>query len=472
MDLREFISKCEAAGQLSRIKKEVDWNLELSHISKINEENNGAALLFENVKDYKNSVLTGAYSTKETLAIALGMSIGTSMCEMSRQWMQLAIKKLIPPVEVKDGPILENILEGDQINLFDFPVPQMYPQDGGRFIGTAYTLITRDPESGWVNLGTYRMQILDNKSTGIQIIKGKHADFMMKKYHKMGKKMPALAVIGGDPLGFLTGSTLVSAETSEYDVMGALRGEPVEIIISETNGLPFMANAEIVLEGEVETDPEKWRQEGPFGEYTGYYSGKKSEEWPKPWLDVKRVYHRNDYILWSTTVGKPITDTHMIQSLNRTATLWTDLETMRVPGIQSVYIPAESTGRFWAIVSVKQMYPGHPNHVADAVYGSTTGHYGMKGVIVVDDDIPADDWNKVMWAMSVRYDPKRDTQIINRGRSTPLDPALPFNAREIVSRIIIDACTPYEWERKPQEIFLDEDTEKKVRENWDSYGIK
>ena len=472
MDLREFISKCEAAGQLSRIKKEVDWNLELSHISKINEENNGAALLFENVKGYKNSVLTGAFSTKETLAVALGMPIGTSMCEMSRQWMQLAIKKLIPPVEVKDGPILENILEGDQINLFDFPVPQMYPQDGGRFIGTAYTLITRDPESGWVNLGTYRMQILDNKSTGIQIIKGKHADFMMKKYHAMGKKMPALAVIGGDPLGFLTGSTLVSAETSEYDVMGALRGGPVEIIISQKNGLPFMANAEIVLEGEVETDPEKWRQEGPFGEYTGYYSGKKSEEWPKPWLDVQRVYHRNDYILWSTTVGKPITDTHMIQSLNRTATLWTDLETMRVPGIQSVYIPAESTGRFWAIVSVKQMYPGHPNHVADAVYGSTTGHYGMKGVIVVDDDIPADDWNKVMWAMSVRYDPKRDTQIINRGRSTPLDPALPFNAREIVSRIIIDACTPYEWERKPQEIFLDEEMEKKVRENWDSYGIK
>lgn len=471
MDLREFINKCETAGQLSRIKKEVDWDLELSHISKINEENNGAALLFENVKGYKNSVLTGAFSTKETLAVALGMSIGTSMCDMSRQWMQLAIKKLIPPVEVKDGPILENILEGDQVNLFDFPVPQMYPQDGGRFIGTAYTLITRDPESGWVNLGTYRMQILDNKSTGIQIIKGKHADFMMKKYHKMGKKMPALAVIGGDPLGFLTGSTLVSAETSEYDVMGALRGEPVEIIISEKNGLPFMANAEIVLEGEVETDPEKWRQEGPFGEYTGYYSGKKSEEWPKPWLDVQRVYHRNDYILWSTTVGKPITDTHMIQSLNRTATLWTDLETMRVPGIQSVYIPAESTGRFWAIVSVKQMYPGHPNHVADAVYGSTTGHYGMKGVIVVDDDIPADDWNKVMWAMSVRYDPKRDTQIINRGRSTPLDPALPFDARDVVSRIIIDACTPYEWDRKPQEIFLDEEMEKKVRDNWDSYGI-
>ncbi len=471
MDLREFISKSEAAGKLKRVKKEDDWNLELSHISKVNEEKGGGALLFENVKGYKNSVLTGAYSTPDNFAIALGLESGTTMCGMSRHWMELAIKKTYDPVVVKDGPILENIIERDQVNLFDFPVPQMYPQDGGRFIGTAAALVTRDPESGWVNLGTYRMQILDEKSAGIQIIKGKHADFMMKKYQKMGKKMPALLMIGGDPLGFLTGSTLVSAETSEYEIMGALREAPIEIINSEFSGLPFMANSEIVLEGEVDPNPENWRQEGPFGEYTGYYSGKKSDEWPKPWLDVQRVYHRNDYILWSTTVGKPITDTHMIQSLNRTATLWTDLETARVPGIQSVYIPAASTGRFWVIVSVKQMYPGHPNHIADAVFGSTTGHYGMKGVIVVDEDIPADDWNKVLWAMSVRYDPKRDTQIYNRGRSTPLDPALHHSERDIVSRIAIDACTPYEWDRKPQEIFLDEDMEKKVRDNWDSYGL-
>jgi len=169
MDLREFISKCEAAGKLKRVKKEVDWNLELSHISKINEEKDGGALLFENVKGYRNAVLTGAYSTKENFAIALGLPLGTSMCEMSRHWMQLAIKELIPPVEVKDGPILENLIERKDVNLFDFPVPQMYRQDGGRFIGTAATLVTRDPESGWVNLGTYRMQILDEKSAGIQI---------------------------------------------------------------------------------------------------------------------------------------------------------------------------------------------------------------------------------------------------------------------------------------------------------------
>ncbi|MEW6112208.1 MAG: phenylphosphate carboxylase subunit beta, partial [Thermodesulfobacteriota bacterium] len=152
-------------------------------------------------------------------------------------------------------------------------------------------------------------------------------------------------------------------------------------------------------------------------------------------------------------------------------TLWTDLENMKVPGVKSVYIPAESTGRFWAIVSVQQKYPGHANHVGNAVIATTTGHYGLKGVIVVDHDIPADDWDRIMWALSVRYDPARDTQIINRGRSTPLDPALPIEAREIVSRVIMDACTPYEWKRKPQEIFLDEAMKEKVLSKWNDYGF-
>ena len=471
MDLREFIEKCEKANELKGVKKEIDWNLELSHVSIVNDEKDRYALLFENIKDYKNPVLTGAFSSKERLAIALGMKPGTSMCEMSREWMKLSTKKHIPPVKVKTGPILDRIVEGNNVNLFDFPVPFMYPGDGGRFIGTTHYLVTKDPETGWVNCGTYRMQVLDEKSCGIQIIKGKHADFMLKKYQKMGKKMPALMVIGGDPLGFLTGSALISAGISEFDIMGTLRKEPIEIIESEYTGLPFDKNAEIVLEGEIETDPEKFRQEGPLGEYTGYYSGKKSDEWPKPWLDVKRVYTRSDYIFWSTMVGKPITDTHMIQSLNRTATLWTDLENMKIPGIQSVYIPPESTGRFWAIVSVKQMYPGHANQIGTAVISTTTGHYGLKGVIVVDEDIAADDWDKVFWALSVRFDPRRDTQIINRGRSTPLDPALPIENREIVSRIIMDACVPYEWKRKPKEIFLDKKTAEVVRKNWDNYGI-
>ena len=476
MDLRDFIKECEKHNQLKRVKKEVDWNLELSHVAKVNEEKRGPALLFEKVKGYKNSVLTSAYSTKERFAIALGLPVGTSMCEMSRHWMELATKELIKPEFVKSGPILENVDEGNNVNLNELPIPFMYPKDGGRFYGTAVYLVSKDPDTGWVNLGTYRGMVLDEKSVGLQLIKGKHAEVMLRRYGELGKKMPVLYVIGGDPLGFLTGSSPTMGQVSEYDIMGALRGEPLKVIEEEITGLPMDASAEIVVAGFVDPNSENFRMEGPFGEYTGYYSGKKSDEWPKPWIDVKRVYKRNDYIFWSTTVGKPITDTHMIQSLNRTATLWTDLETMKVPGIKSVFIPPESTGRFWAIVSLKQLYPGHAQHVMDAVMGSYTGHYGIKGIIAVDEDIPADDWNKVMWAMSTRYNPADDTQIINKGRSTPLDPSLPIyedymDRRAIIGRVQIDATIPFHWKRKPIEIFLDDDMKKKVLDNWEEYGI-
>ena len=468
-NLRDWIEACEKEGELKRIKAEVDWNLELSHIATFNERKRGPALLFENVKGYDIPVVISASSTPKRMAITLGMPTTYSMCEMSQGWMKAVIKGLIKPVEVKDGPVMEEVIEGEKVNLFDFPAPQFYPQDGGRFIGTAAFLITQDPETGWTNLGTYRMQILDEKSAGVQIIKGKHADFMLEKYKKMGKMMPAAAVIGCDPVNFLVSSTLVSAETDEYDVIGALRGEPVEIIKSDLTGLKLPANAEIILEGEI--DPVNLRPEGPLGEYTGYYSGKAKWGLPKTWLNVKRVLRRKKPIFLATTVGLPVGDIHMVQSLNRTATLWTDLETMKVPGIQSVYIPPESTGRFWAIVSVKTMYPGHANHVGNAVISTTTGHYGLKGVIVVDADIPADDMAGIWWSLAVRYNPVQDTEIIKRGRSTPLDPSLPIDARDIVSRIIMDATIPYEWKEKPLKIIMDEETEKRVLSRWQEYGF-
>lgn len=468
-DLREWIEACEKEGELKRIKAKVDWNLELSHIATLNERKRGPALLFENVEGYDIPVVISAFSTPKRMAITLGMPMTYSMCQMSQGWMRAVTKGLIKPVEVKDGPVMEEVIEGEKVNLFDFPAPHFYPQDGGRYIGTAVFLITEDPETGWTNLGTYRMQILDERSTGVQILPGKHAEFMLNKYKKMGKMMPAAAVIGCDPINFLVSSTLVSAETDEYDVIGALRGEPVEIIKSDLTGLKLPANAEIILEGEI--DPVNLRPEGPFGEYTGYYSGKAKWGLPKTWLNVKRILRRKKPIFLATTVGLPVGDIHMVQSLNRTASLWTDLETMKIPGIQSVYIPPESTGRFWAIVSVKTMYPGHSNHVGNAVIATTTGHYGLKGVIVVDDDIAADDMAGVWWSLGVRYNPVRSTEIITRGRSTILDPALPIDAREIVSRIIMDATIPYEWKEKPLKIAMDEEMVKRVISRWQEFGF-
>lgn len=469
-DLRSYIKALEDGGELHRVTTEVDWKYELCHVSKVNEEAKGPALLYENVKDNDIPVFTSAFTTPNRLAIALGQKPGLKMSELSKKWMELTTKEMVPPRYVNDPPVMENIIEGDDIDITKFPVPWFYPEDGGRFFVTSGFLVTQDPDTGWTNLGTYRSQVLGKDLLGSQIIKGKHGDFHMKQYAERGELMPAAAVVGTDPVLFLAGSTLVSSQTSEYEVAGALRQKPVDVFKSDLTGLTLPAKAEIIAEGYI--DPNELMEEGPFGEYTGYYSGNKGKDYPKPVLRIKRILHRNKPVMWSTTVGKPINDIHMIQSLNRTATLWHDLETMKVPGIEGVYFPAAATGRFWVIVSVRQKYPGHSNHVGNAVIASTTGHYGVKGVITVDHDIDPEDWDRVLWALAVRFDPKRSAQIIDRGRSTPLDPGLPIEARDITSRILLDACTPYEWKEKPQEIWMDRDVLTKVSDRWNEYGFK
>jgi 4-hydroxy-3-polyprenylbenzoate decarboxylase len=282
--------------------------------------------------------------------------------------------------------------------------------------------------------------------------------------------MPACAIIGGDPLHIFASAATVSGAKSGYDVVSSLRGEPVETVKTQLFGLPIPAAAEIVLEGEI--DPTKLRNEGPFGEYTGYYTEELIKPIPKPALDVKRVYYRNNPILWETSVGRPVGDQHMLYAFARNASLWMDLEKMQIPGIKSVYTLPEASGRFIVVVSVQQMYPGHSDQVAAAVIASNTGTYGVKMVIIVDDDIEADDLPRVWWALGTRYNPARGTQIINRGRSTPLDPAIGADeVKFITSRIIIDATIPYEWKIKPTEIKLNQPMLDKVKAKWNEYGI-
>lgn len=466
-NLRDFIEICEAEGELKRVKKEVDWDLELSHISKLNEEKGGPALLFENVKDSIGSVLIGAFTSPRRLAIALGMPLDSSIPDMAREWTKLTSEKLIPPVEVKTGPIMENVVEGDEIDLTKFPSPRFYPLDGGRFIGTGAFRVERDPETGAINLGVSRVQLLDQRSLGTNIKPGKRGDRILKKYERLGKPMASAVILGCDPIYLPAGGAMVEAE-SEYDIAGAIRGVPAEVIISDLTGLPIPAEAEIVIEGEI--PPDDTREEGPFGEFTGYYTDELQNPTPKAFVSVKRVLYRNNPILWANSCGRPVTDIHVLTSFMRTATLWKDLADMKIPGIQSVYAPPQSTGRFWAIVSVKQIYSGHADQVGSAVLSTTTGHYGIKGVIVVDDDIAADDLDRVFWALSVRYDPYTGTEIIKRGRASAFDPS-PREDKEVISKIIINATFPFDWKDKPVEAKLDDEVAKRVKSQWKEYGL-
>ncbi len=463
--MRDFIEQAEAEGMLHRIKAEGDWDLELSHIAKLNEEKQGPALLFENVKDYDSPVITSVCTTTQRLALIMDMPRESTLVDIMREWVDKNENK-IPPKWVDSGPCKENIMMGDDVDLFKFPAPKFYPLDGGRFFGTAHFVITKDPDTDWVNLGTYRLQLLDKNHLGTQFIKGKHSDIMLKKYQALKKPMPVAAVVGCDPLLFLMGAARLSAFDSEYDFAGSIRGEGIEVVRAETNDLPVPATAEIVVEGEVDAD--KFMEEGPFGEYTGYYSGVGTD--PRNFIDVKCVTHRNNPIFWGTTVGRAVTDTHMTMALTYGATLWQQLVAMKIPGIKAVYCPPEGSGRFLAIISMKQMYPGHADQMLTAAISTEMGAYGLKTVIVVDEDIDPWDIPRVMYALSFRFQPNR-SQVIKRGRSTPLDPSLPINAREITGRLLLDATIPYDWKEKPIPIELDPEIVRKVEARWSELGF-
>jgi len=464
-DMRDFIREAEEAGMLHRIKAEVDWDLELSHIAKMNEEKHGPALLFENVKGYDSPVITSVCTTTQRLALIMGEPAESTLVDLMRVWVDKK-KDMVAPKWVESGPCKENKMMGDEVDLFKFPAPKFYPLDGGRYFGTAHFVVTKDPDSGWVNIGTYRLQLLDKNHLGTQFIKGKHSDIMLKKYQALKKPMPVIAVVGCDPLLFLMGAARLSAFESEYDLAGAIRGEPIEIVKAETNDLPVPATAEIVVEGEVDADA--FMDEGPFGEYTGYYSGVGTD--PRNFIDVKCVTYRNNPIFWGTTVGRAVTDTHMTMALTYGATLWQQLVAMKIPGIQAVYCPPEGSGRFLAIISMKQMYPGHADQVLTAAISTEMGAYGLKTVIVVDDDIDPWDIPRVMYALSFRFQPNR-SQVIKRGRSTPLDPSLPIDARWITGRLLLDATIPYDWKEKPIPIVLDPEMVKRVEARWSELGL-
>ncbi|MFQ5611618.1 MAG: UbiD family decarboxylase [Anaerolineae bacterium] len=469
-DLREFIQTLDEEGQLKHIKKEVDWNLELSHISKLNEEQQGggSALLFENVKGYPGRrVFTSALTARERLAIALEMPQDTSLMNLSQEWVNRIQNNRVNPRQIETGPCKENILMGDEIDLTALPAPWFYPGDGGRYLGTAGYLITRNLKTGRLNLGTYRAMVAGKDRMTVFMIKAKDGEIDLRDYAEAGIPMPVAYIPGGDPALFLCSSTLFGLDESEYDVAGALRGAPVEVVRAECSDLLVPATAEYVIEGEIM--PGEKIGEGPFGEYTGHYSGKGDE--PQEFIQVKAITHRNDPILWSTTVGRPTTDTHMIMSVNRTASLWNDLKTMQIPGIKAVYGPPASAGRMLVIISMKPMYHGHSTQVGLAAFASVTGNYGLKTVILVDDNIDPENMDQVMYALSFKYQPEFGTQILRRGRSTPLDPSLPRSNRFMTSRIIIDCTTPYEWgeEDLPHPIYLDEEMVAHVKKNWDSY---
>lgn len=479
-DLREYIDLLEKEGEVVRIKGEVDWHLEVGAVIRRSYDLKAPAPLFENIKGYTSghrilgaplgtSAKPGRYFAR--LAISLDMPPESSYEEIMEEYNKRS-EQLLPPVVVETGPSKENILLGDDIDLLKFPVPYLHDGDGGRYIGTWHIVITKDPDSDWVNWGMYRLMVIDGKTMACQIRRDQHIGMHYhQKYEARNQPMEFAVAIGTEPVSSIVGATRCPPGVNEASVAGGIRGKPIELVKCETVDLYVPATSEIVIEGFA--PPHERIPEGPFGEYTGYLP---RDNAPKPVFNVTAITHRNDPIQVHSCMGVPVDDSAVVTTVVRAANIKQELQKKGFP-VKGVYCPPEAVGHM-AIVSTHVPFANFAKHLAFAVWGSNPGRT-IWYLVVVDEDIDATNMNEVLWALTTRCHPQRG--IFNTGPSWGIA-LLPFisqyeREKGLGSQILFDCTWPKEWPREeiPRTASFKEvwpkEIQEKVIKNWEAYGF-
>ncbi len=441
--LREWLQRVEDMGELLRING-AHWDKEMGSLTQMLTESargTAPAILFDQIPGYPKGYRTlyGQFSTVRRVALTLGLPLElerkVDIVQLYHERMQQM--ELLSPRFVPTGPILDNVLSGDEVDVLRFPVPQHHEQDRSRYIGTADLVITKDPDSDWFNLGAYRAQVYDERTIGCQITEGKHGRIHRDTYFERGQPMKVVIVCGQDPLLYLLSSSPLPRGVSEYDFAGGIRGEPIEVIRGPYTGFPIPADAEIAIEGEA--IPGKSKPEGPFGEWMGYYS---DDVVPRPYVDVKTVLYRNDPILTCAPQHKPVDETGLLKGIAGAAEIWKALEAAGLSGILGVWNHEGGPATRFTVIQIRQRYPGHARNVLHVAANCMAGAYNGKWTIVVDDDVDCGDLDQVLWAMCTRFDPVGDIDLVQKAWSSGRDPmALPGNFN---NRILVDACIPYD----------------------------
>ena len=344
---------------------------------------------------------------------------------------------------VDSAPLFENVMEGDAIDLYKFPTPKWFEGDGGRYIGTGDAVVTRDPETGWINVGSYRMMIKDERTLSLFLEGPRHARFMIQKYWDRGEPAPIAVSFGHHPLIQLSAGLEVPSGVSEYDYAGTLVEKPYEVIKGPITGLPLPADSELAIEGYVY---QELTSEGPFGEFMGYYSSGTTQS---PTVKVEAVYHRDDPIMLGACMGKPPHDTVYFRCPMRAALIWDILEKSGLEEIKGVWCHPAGYSRAFTVVSVGQMFAGHARMAGYVACQCRPGAISGRYVVVVDEDIDPSNLEDVVWAMCSRSDPATGIEIIRGSLGTPLDPIGDHqpgkNILEYTSnRAIIFAVKPFE----------------------------
>lgn len=444
-DLREFLALVETMGELKSIS-DLHWDKEMGAITEMvyrEKPTDSPAMLFNKIPGYpeKYQCLYGMLASARRFGLAMGLDVSGHVSRMELLAAYREKMRAMVPVEprvVNTGPIMENVIEGADVDLYKFPVPIHHELDGGRYIGTACGVITRDPDDGWVNVGTYRVQVLDKDRAMVYISQGKQGRIQRDKYLQQGKPCPVAIVVGIDPLLYIAARYQVPLKMSEFEFAGGIAGQPLEVLLGKYTGLPYPAKAEIVIEGEI--SPDEKALEGPFGEWNGYYAGSQEMEHV---MHVKRVMHRNDPILTCAASQRPPHSHLFERCFIRSAGLWEKLEKVDCPDIKGVWVHEAGSGRTFNVVAIKQKYYGHSRQVGLLASQVPPAGYVNRFTVVVDDDIDPSCLPDVIWAMGTRCNPEDDIDILRKNWSSRLDP-LVFGEKLYNSRAVIDACIPYE----------------------------
>ena len=465
-DLRSWIDQARKLGELRTVDG-ATWQEDIGRVSEMLHHTFGSpAVLFDDIPGYPSGhrVLVNANATRSRLALTLGLPTDIGRRTLMDEFLRLTeATRAERPRVLDDAPVFENVRKGDEVNLYEFPTPQWHPEDGGRYLGTGCAVVQKDPDSDWVNLGTYRVMIHDEQNVGVYISPGKHGRVMRDAYFSRGEPCPIAVVCGMDPLIFAASTIEVPYGVSEYDWAGAIRGEPYPVVHLPITGLPVPASAEIVIEGYIHAD--KLAPEGPFGEWTGYYGDRRPAE---PVLEVEGMYFRNQPIMLGVPPNRPPAyDPYHYREYLRSAIMLRELRGAGVPGVADVHCFAEGGGRLFNVISIEQKYAGHARQTMHAAASVASATYFGRIIVVVDDDIDVTDMNDVLWAIFTRMDPERSVDIVKRALSSPLDPAINPDDKRYNSRLLIDATRPFEWkDRFPMPIGPDAATKAETRRRW------
>lgn len=464
-DIRSWLERAEEINELKFVRG-APLDPDVGQITEmLHHTDESPAVLLDEFSGFPKGyrILLNANGNRRRLAVTLGMPTDIGKMDLMNEWQRrLNSLKPLPVNYVESGPVMENVIEGDAVDVRKFPVPMWHAEDGGRYIGTGSPNITRDPDTGFVNLGVYRVMIQDAKRVGCYISPGKHGRVHRDKYLERGEPCPIVILAGADLLLFIAASVEVPDNMMEYEWAGGLRGRPYDVIKEKYTGLPIPADAEIVLAGFVH--PTERLPEGPFGEWTGYYA---SSQRPEPFIQVKAIYHRNNPILLGVPPNKPPYEPHRFRAYLRSALLKQTLEAAGIPDVTSVWCHEVGGCRLLTAVSIKQRYPGHAKQALLIASGARATGYLNRITVVTDEDIDVTDLNDLTWAILTRCDPASQVDIIRRGWSGPLDPIIRPGQKGFNSRMLIDACRPWEWKDEfPHAIGPSVEVKRATRDKW------